>query len=233
MRTLALLFALPSLVLASPPDLSKFPDTVKPEGQFATYVPDDKEIVSVTYVALDGVESLPSHLLNDKRTFLLDCYGKPVKTYRFVAVASNKTGEQSRKTFTVPVGPAPTPVPPAPVPVPEDGRLGMVKVSRDGYAQVMRSEGRASVKANAETFASQIAAGAYRPHESDAQVRLLFKDWADSNAKILASDVTLYDAWLKWADPVGKGMYNLYTAKKLTTKQDWVDAFRETAQGLE
>jgi hypothetical protein len=107
---------------ADPPKLV-VPAEVKPDGQYAVMTP-VTDAVEVTYIGLDGIEPFPKALVADKKTFALDCYGKPAYRYRFAAVASSATGEQVRKDFVLVVGggppppqpPGPGPVPPGPTP---------------------------------------------------------------------------------------------------------------------
>lgn len=101
---------------AAPPKLT-IPSEVRPSGQYAVMVP-ETDAVSVLYIGLDGIDPIPPQLLNDKRTFALDCYGKTPGAYRFVAVGAGKDGEQVRTDFILVVpGKAPTPEPPKDPPV--------------------------------------------------------------------------------------------------------------------
>lgn len=103
---------LTSAAYADPPKLD-IPAEVKPSQGYAIVEP-KTDAVSVTYVALDGVYPFPAKLLADKRTFVLPTNGLKVGRYRYVAVAANKTGEQSFTEFVVPIGdtlPDPKPKP--------------------------------------------------------------------------------------------------------------------------
>lgn len=138
---LLLLIACPSW--AAPPKLT-IPAEVRPAGQYVDFVP-DTDAVSVTYVGLDGIDPVPSRRLAEKTAFLLDCYGKPEKRYRFAAVASSATGEQSRADFVVVVGTPPVTDPPTkptdpptkptdPLPPPKPTSLYFLIARKDGPA---------------------------------------------------------------------------------------------------
>lgn len=99
----------------------EIPAELRPTGQYVQMTP-DTDAVSVVYVGLSGIEPIPSHLLADKRAFLLDAYGKPAGRYRMAAVAVFKDGLAIRKDFdiilgAIPPGPVP-PSPPGPAPAP-------------------------------------------------------------------------------------------------------------------
>lgn len=97
-------------LFATPPKL-EFPNEVRPDGQYAVIVP-TTDAVSVIYIGLDGVEPIPPQFLSDKRSFLLDCFGKQPGLYRFVAVGASSSGEQARKSFTLVIPAQNTPEPP-------------------------------------------------------------------------------------------------------------------------
>lgn len=124
-----------SNILAAPPTL-KIPSEVKPTGQYAEMLPEG-DSVTVTYVGLSGVDSIPSRVLNDKRLFLLDTRGLPTGAYKFVAIGSSKEGEQTRVDFVVIVGDSPTPVPPVPPgpnpPVPPGPATELEKKLQEAY----------------------------------------------------------------------------------------------------
>lgn len=117
--TACLLFLLAAgLASGAPPDVSGYPAEIKPAGQYATFVP-TAPAASVSYVGLDGVDPVPSALLKDGRTFLLDTRGLKAGRYRFAAVAASKTGEQARADIVVVVGNAPPGPGPGPTPPPK------------------------------------------------------------------------------------------------------------------
>lgn len=119
MKKFALLFAfvLSSLPLFAEPPKIKIDPEIRPSGQYVDFLP-ETDAVSVTYVGLDGIDSVPSSRLNNPRAFLLDTYGKPEKKYKFVAVAAGKDGSQARVDFVVIIG-KPKEEPPT-KPTPED-----------------------------------------------------------------------------------------------------------------
>jgi len=126
-------------------------------------------------------------------------------------------------TLTGGVAPGPTPPgpnPPAPQP---DGKLGLVKASRDGFAKVAAGREKAPELAKAQrAHASAVAAGAFG---NDAP-RIL-AGWRDSNKA--AVDAT---QWAEWGRAVSSKLAELHAAGKLTTAADWAAAFEEVAQGL-
>lgn len=108
-----------NVALADPPKLD-IPAEVKPSGQYAQFVP-VTDAKSIIYVGLSGVDAVPSTLLRDPRTFLLDTRGMTAGKYRFSAVGSSKDGDQARVDFVVVIGnvpPGPDPKPPGPDPGP-------------------------------------------------------------------------------------------------------------------
>ena len=104
-----------ALAWAAPPKI-EIPSEVKPTGQYCNFSPKG-DATSILYVGLSGVDPVPSLLLRDGKTFLLDTRGLQPGRYRFAAVASGPTGEQSRADFEVLIGDAP-PTPPGPGPGP-------------------------------------------------------------------------------------------------------------------
>ncbi len=111
--SLGTLLVLSCALLAAPPAID-IPEEVKPAGQYVNLLP-KTDATSVLYIGMSGIDPVPSAVLKDSRTFLLDTRGLQAGRYRFVAVAAGKDGEQVRKDFTVIVGEVP-PVPPGPVP---------------------------------------------------------------------------------------------------------------------
>lgn len=103
-----------SIGWAAPPKLI-IPSEVKPTGQYAVVQP-ETDAASVLYIGLDGLEPFPAVLLADKRSFVLDTYGKKAGRYRFAAIGASKEGEQTRADFTLIIGTPPEPPPDNPPP---------------------------------------------------------------------------------------------------------------------
>lgn len=149
MKRLCVLLLCCSSAWAEPPSI-EIPPEVRPSGQYATLIP-KTDAVTIIYVGLDGIDSVPSQFLSDKRAFLLDCYGKPKGRYRFVAVGAGKTGEQTRVDFVVVVDNAPpspvppTPVPPAPTPEPSDPLWQPLKAAFQSDPSVMKAKDLAQI----------------------------------------------------------------------------------------
>lgn len=112
MRFVSLLIAglLASFADAAPPKLT-IPAELKPVGGYVTLKP-ETDAVSVTYVGLSGEDAFPSSLLKDGRDFVFPTRGLAEAKYRFAAVASSATGEQTRADFVVVVGTPPITTPP-------------------------------------------------------------------------------------------------------------------------
>lgn len=124
-----LLLAMPAKGLHAAPPQIDIPAEVRPAGQYATFTPTGGAI-AIEYVGLDGVDPLPSAILKDARTFIIDTRGLKAGRYRFVAVGSGGTGELARAGFAVVVGdpgPGPGPTPPNP-PQPDDPLLAAIRV---------------------------------------------------------------------------------------------------------
>lgn len=121
MKSLSSLFVVLFMVgsaFAQPPKLV-IPSEVKPVDGFASVKP-DTDSVSIVYISLDGLTQFPSDLLKDARYLVVPTKGEKAGKYRFIAVASSKTGEQVRVDFVIVVG-NPPPLPdPTPVPDPTD-----------------------------------------------------------------------------------------------------------------
>lgn len=88
------------------------PPVMVPKSGFAVYVP-PPDVKAVEYVALDGEEPFPAQLVGGSPTaFVFFARGLPEKSYRFIGVASDATGNLTRKPFVVQVGePVVTPPP--------------------------------------------------------------------------------------------------------------------------
>ncbi len=126
--SLVLSALLTAAALSAPPTLD-IPPEVRPNGQYALFVP-KTDAVGIEFVGLDGIDPVPTAVLKDARTFLLDTRGLRPARYRFVAVGSSASGELARVAFVLVVGdapppgptpPGPTPDPPSPAPIPGAG----------------------------------------------------------------------------------------------------------------
>lgn len=96
----------------------EIPAEIVPSGQYVNMLP-KTDAVSVIYVGMSGIDSIPTDWLADHRRFALDTRGLAIGKYGFSAVGSSKTGDQVRVDFAVIIGtPPPTPVPPGPIPIP-------------------------------------------------------------------------------------------------------------------
>ena len=130
------------------------------------------------------------------------------------------------------VGDPPEPDPgPGPAPKPDDGRLGLVKASRDGAAKVTSATKSAQAKALAEAnraLASKIAAGGTADPATAAGATAVLAEWRKGNNE--AADAA---SWSPWGGACGAALQQLYKDGRLAAKSDWVDAFNEIARGLE
>lgn len=119
--SIALTAVLAGAALGAPPKFTP-PAEVVPVGGYASIDVEDAGVASVTYVGLDGEDPLPALMLKDPRDFVLPTRGLAAGRYRYAAVASSRTGEQTRADFVVVVGtppkPDPKPDPPRPDPSP-------------------------------------------------------------------------------------------------------------------
>lgn len=135
-RTAALLALglLAGLAGAAPPALD-LPAEVRPVQGYVIVTP-KTDAVSVLYVALDGVYPFPSDQLKDARSFVLPAGGLKDGTYKFVAVAAGKGGEQTSKQFNVVIGQGNQPpvTPPVVVPPPATAKYYFAVVRPDGPA---------------------------------------------------------------------------------------------------
>jgi len=126
-----------SAVHAAPPTLD-IPAEVRPAGQYALFTP-RTDAVAVEFVGLDALEPVPSSVLKDARTFLLDTRGLKAGRYRFVAVGSSAAGELVRVGFALVVGESPVPPGPTPPnpPAPDDPLLPTL---RSVYAALVNEQ---------------------------------------------------------------------------------------------
>lgn len=112
------------------------PPEVQPAGDYATFTPKG-DAVSVVYVGLSGADPFPANLLRDPTTFVFPTRGLKDGEYRFAAVGSSKSGEQTRVDFVVTVGRKAMPKDPTPPPTdpqPQPGSLFFVVIRPDGAA---------------------------------------------------------------------------------------------------
>lgn len=115
--SLVALLLMVSGAFALPPKIEIAPE-VKPVDGWVRVVP-QTDAVSVVYVPLDGLSPFPSEELKDQRRLIVPVHNAKEGRYRFVAVASSKTGEQVRVDFVVLVGNNPKPVDPVDPPQPK------------------------------------------------------------------------------------------------------------------
>jgi hypothetical protein len=122
---------------------------------------------------------------------------------------------------TVPV-PKP-PDPPKPLP---DGKLGLVKASRDGLARVAGTNRDANAKSLA---VAQRALAASVVSNRPTDPAKILSAWRDGNHAAVASP----DAWKGWGEVVSAALAKLYADGKLPDAAAWSAAFVEVAEGLE
>lgn len=117
-----------------------------------------------------------------------------------------------------PVPPTPDPVVPKP-----DGKLGLIKASREGLAKVNPKAGDVEklITAQRSVRSAVAAGGLVTPAD-------ILKGWRDANNA--AVDATV---WQKWGVDVSGLLQKLYTDGKLKDKSDWALALEEITQGLE
>jgi hypothetical protein len=142
-------------------------------------------------------------------------------------------GETAYSTLVIDAsGAAPTPPgpkPPDPVvpPVPPpDGKLGLVKASRDGLAKVTTPGKAAAAGALARaqrSLASAIAAGGV------TEPAKILEAWRDANKAAVGAPAD----WKPWGDAVTPALQKAYTDGRLADKAAWAAAFEEIALGLE
>lgn len=130
----------------------------------------------------------------------------------------------------VPPKPGPDPKPPEPPTPQPDGELGLVKVSRDGLAQVTDPDKRAELAKQQRAHASAVAAGAFSGAPS------ILAGWRAANNRV-EPDLTKLAAWQAkwkpWGAAVSAKLSELYAAGKLPDTATWARAFNEIADGLE
>jgi hypothetical protein len=213
-------------VRAEPPSL-KIDSEHRPTGQYVRFTP-DTDAKSVIYVGLDGIDPFPSEELKDSRRFLLNTRGLAPGRYRFAAVAAGATGEQTRADFAVMIGPVPDPDRPV---KPEDGKLGLVKSSREGLGRV-NAPPAAEIKAlagkNRSLASAIVAGGVVDPATGQFSPAAALEAWRKGNREAVV-DRTL---WEPWGKAVSAALEALHSAGKLPDKAAWAAAFNEIADGL-
>ena len=220
LSSLVLLLLFSTSLYAVPPQL-EIPNEVKPVDGYVTVLP-KTDAVSVLYISLDGLSPFPSALLKDARYLVVPTKGEKSGRYRFVAVGASKEGEQVRVDFVVVVGNQPLP-PEPPTPQP-DGKLGLIKTSREGVLKVSTATAadRKKLASAQRSVASAVAAGGV------IQPADILKVWRDGNNAAVNSV-----EWQKWGVDVSTSLQKLYADGKLKSKDDWSAAFEEIALGLE
>lgn len=138
-----------------------------------------------------------------------------------------KVVDTARATVTITGTPIPPePIPPNPTPTP-DSRFGLVGVSKAAAASIAtypaKPTDQAKLAGAQRSLASAIAAGGVQPTAA-----AILTAWQRAN-----NDAVPAATWGPWGTTVAAKLKELYSAKKLATKADWVDAFNEIAQGLE
>ena len=128
--------------------------------------------------------------------------------------------------------PPPKPDPIDPNPVFPDGRFKLAKFAYDtGMSQVKKEEMRErAAKALANSFrsiASAIAAGTIK---SDRDVLIKTKE---ANNSALAKCCGTTERWETWSSALQDKLYELYQSKDLQSVQDYSQAWREIAEGLD
>lgn len=111
--TIALFNLTVYFAISAPPKL-EIPSEIQASGDYVSFVP-ETDATNVAYVALSGVESFPSGMLKDQRSFVLPVRGLKDGKYGFVAIGI-KDNEYTRKDFVVVVGKIIPPKPNPPIP---------------------------------------------------------------------------------------------------------------------
>ena len=125
--------------------------------------------------------------------------------------------------------PIPTPTPgPAPSLFPNE-KLGLSTVSYN-LASVISPAGKIALVPLSDSFsgiASKIAAGVGPTTAAD-----ILKETKASNTAALSTAKVDSTLWAAWNKSIGDTVYGLYSAKKINTTDDWVQAWNEIAIGL-
>ncbi len=218
----------------------KLPAEVRGEpGEFIP-IKSDSSDKQVKWKSIDkGLNLIPVEMLKDSKTAIVSAL-KPGR-YRLIAWSAKADVPSDLAECIVVIGDVP-PVPPGPVPPdpkppvpPDDGRLGLVKSSRDGLAAVTLVNKATTAKALAaanRSLASKIAAGAVTAPAA------ILDEWRASNRAAIGDPPAPAPApnsmaWKPWADSVSPAIAALHKNGKLPTAAEWAEAFNEIAKGLE
>lgn len=215
------------LALLTQPKLA-IPAEIKPVQGYAEFYPDEKTTCKgITYLGRSGVYPVPSRALKDNRIFLLPVQGLAKGRYKFEAVGS-LNDVHVVKEFEVVVGDAPGPPPgpdppPGPTPPPKpDGRLGLIKASREGFAFVQGStDAEKKIVASVHrTVASMIGTSPITSPDA------ILAEIATRRNRELGTSAT------KWSS------FNKHVLERMkvvlgANLDDWRDGLREIAEGLE
>lgn len=218
--SVAALLLVVSGAVALPPKIEVAPEQ-KPVDGWVRVVP-QTDAVSVVYVSLDGLSPFPSEELKDPRRLIIPVHSVKEGRYRFAAVASSKTGEQTRVDFVVLVGTNPKPVDPV-VPVNPDQptKFGLKKVSKEKVPSAAKPEAKKALAQAQRSIASAVAAGGLTEPAD------ILAEWRKANnAAVVAED------WKQWGSAVSGALQKLFADGKLKDKADWAAAFNEIADGL-
>lgn len=212
-----------SALAVDPPDV---PANVSGKtGEFVIIVAKSKG-KTTKFVSLDsGLTVFPSQLLKDQNTAVVISNG--AGTYRVLAYTaeSNEPSEPAYITVTIGPGPlpVPSPVPPGPTPPgPGPVGFGLKAVSQAGLAKTYTDPSVTKSLANAQRgLAAAVAAGAYKTPAD------ILAAWREVNKPFGAS------VWGEWGKLVSAKIQETYKQGLLKTNQDWAEAFREIADGLD
>lgn len=126
------------MALAQPPSLN-IPTEIEAKGDYVTLTP-ESDAKAITYLSCSGVDSFPSDLLKDGKSFVLPVRGLKEGKYKFTAIAI-KDNEYTIKDFYVRVGKSPDVIPdikPNPEPQPKpDPELDDAPVQSNGLHVAM------------------------------------------------------------------------------------------------
>ncbi len=163
----------------------------------------------------------------------------PPGIYRVEAIAGktdkdgNLTLDEAEFTVTIEGKPEPGPKPPGPDPKPEplpDGKLGLIKASRDGAALVSSSLKTIESKALAaaqRVHANKVAAGVY------ADAAKILDAWRVANRAALDGNEATVKEWAPWAASVRLKVEALHKGGSLPGDKEWAACYEEIAEGLE
>lgn len=147
---------------------------------------------------------------------------------RYVVLGFSNTG-QSQAVVQI-GGNSPTPVPPGPdnPPGPTPDRFGLTKISAASRSKIGEA-GRGHMGAIAANFAataSAAKAGTFK--DTKAAVASV----QAANKVVLVDQSQAWNAWRAWSNDVGFALDALKNGGRLTTIDDYADAFNEISAGL-